>query len=68
MTPVLPDEIPAVTDHPAVVNLKFVLWTCSNGLMSVATPGPCIGVISNGGVLSEGLGKSFGAGTILHTG
>jgi hypothetical protein len=68
VTPILPDEILAVTDDPSVVNLIFALWTCSNGLPSIETSGPGIGVFSDAGALIEGLGKSFGAFAILHAG
>src|SRR6266852_7501056 len=43
VTPVLPDEISAMTDDPGVVKLKLAHW---NLLMSIATPGPGIGVFS----------------------
>jgi len=65
VTPVLPDEILAMTDHPSVVHLISALL---NSLASVETPGPCIGVIGDRGVLIEGLGKSFRADTTNHAG
>ena len=68
MTPVLPDEILAVTDDPSIVNLISVAWTSANDLASVKTPCPCIRVISDGGMLPKILGKAFGTGAILHAG
>ena len=62
---VLPDEIPGVADNPAIVNLEP-----SNcvGLASVSTPGACIRVICDSGVLPEGFGKALAATAIDHTG
>src|ERR1700679_209979 len=68
VTPVLPDEILAVTDDPSVVHLIPALLTCPEGLPSVKTPCPGIGVFCDRGALIEGLGKPFGAYTILHAG
>jgi hypothetical protein len=69
MTPVLPDEILAVTDNPSVVDLMCsVSLSCLNVLPCVMTSCPGIGVFSNAGVLKKRLGKSFGACAILHTG
>jgi hypothetical protein len=65
VTPVLPDEILAMADHPSIINLISALL---NSLASVETSGPCIGVISDRGVLIEGLGKSFGADIANHAG
>ena len=68
MTPVLPDEILAVTDHPSVVHLISALSACRKGLPSVETPCPGIRIFFDGGALIKGLGKTFSACTILHTG
>jgi hypothetical protein len=66
MTPVLPDEILAVTDHPSIVHLIPVPLTCVKGLPSVETPCPGIRVFCDRSALIEGLGKTFSASTILH--
>ena len=66
VTPVLPDEILAMTDNPSIVNLVLVRWTGADDLASVQTSCPCIRVISNGGMLSKLLRKAFDTGTILH--
>jgi hypothetical protein len=68
VTPVLPDEILAVTDDPSVIDLIFVIWTCADDLPSVETPCPGIRVFCNGGTLIKRLGKPFSAYFILHTG
>jgi hypothetical protein len=68
VTPVLPNEILAVTDDPSVINLIFVPLTCVNGLASVKTPCPSIRVFCDGGMLIEGLGKPLSAHITLHIG
>jgi hypothetical protein len=68
VTPVLPDEILAVTDDPSVVDPILVIWTRANDLPSVETPCPGIRVFRDGGTLIERLGKPFSAYTVLHTG
>src|SRR6202789_315855 len=69
MTPVLPDEILAMTDDPSVVHvICSVPLTYPEGLPSVETPHPGIGVFCDGGALIERLGKPFSAYTILHAG
>jgi hypothetical protein len=68
MTPVLPDKVFAVTNNPSIVHLIFVSWACSKGLASIETSCPGIGIFCNGGVVTEGLWKTFGTGFILHTG
>ena len=66
MTPVLPNEILAVTDHPSVVHLISVPLTCVKGLPSVETPCSGIRIFCDGSVLIKGLRKAFSAYTILH--
>jgi hypothetical protein len=66
VTPVLPDEILAVTDNPSVVNPKPVAWPCKGGLPSVETSCPRIGVFSDCGTLIKGLREAFRAHTVLH--
>jgi hypothetical protein len=68
VTPILPDEVLAITDDPSVINLIFVPWTCVNGQPSVETPCPGIRVFCDGGTLIERLGKPLSAYTTLHTG
>ena len=68
MAPVLPNEVPVVTDNPSVVNLIPAMLTCLNGLPSVKASCPGIRVFCDGGVIIERLGKSLGAFLILHTG
>jgi hypothetical protein len=65
VTPVLPDEVLAVTDDPSVVDPMCALL---KGVASVTTSCPGIGVLCDGGALTEGLGKTFGTGAILHAG
>jgi hypothetical protein len=66
MTPVLPDEILAMTNDPSVVDLIYVLWACTNDLASVKMPCPCIRVFYDSGALIKGLRKPFGAFAILN--
>jgi hypothetical protein len=55
---VLPQEIGIVSDDPAIVHL---LSFEQKSLASVTTSAACIGILRNGGVISEGFGKAFGA-------
>jgi hypothetical protein len=68
VTPVLPDKILAMTDHPSVVHLISTILTCLKSLASVKTPCSCIRVICDRGVLIKGLGKTFTTCIIDHTG